>query len=143
MGIQNLKTQFRSLNGPEEPLTVQSDITFDWVWDGFGKQYCYFDAQNYTNDADFTCRAPVTTRLHDSKNHTLQIVLEVSTCKLCAHALLFNLCSASQLCEGGFISTVLHADCSGLATVAQFYCGGPFLWFAACDLGNLLVAQCQ
>lgn len=42
LGIQNEYTGFVSLNGPDSsPIPVNADISFNWDFDGFGKQYCW------------------------------------------------------------------------------------------------------
>ncbi|KAF8073058.1 celI [Scenedesmus sp. PABB004] len=41
-----------------------------------GKLLCFLDGLRYYNDADFTCRPPVSLVLGDAKNHTLTVMLE-------------------------------------------------------------------
>jgi hypothetical protein len=42
LGIQNRLTAFISLDGPElDAIPVNAEISFNWKFDGFGKQYCW------------------------------------------------------------------------------------------------------
>jgi hypothetical protein len=42
LGIQNELTAFISLDGPElDAIPVNAEISFNWKFDGFGKQYCW------------------------------------------------------------------------------------------------------
>jgi hypothetical protein len=42
LGIQNEVTAFISLDGPEiSAIPVNAEISFNWKFDGFGKQYCW------------------------------------------------------------------------------------------------------
>lgn len=78
-GIQNVATAFISLDGPElDKIPVNSELSFNWDWDGFGKQYCFFDGLMYYNAEEFTCKQPLGFTLPDSKNHTLTVMLQVS-----------------------------------------------------------------
>jgi hypothetical protein len=46
LGIQNEVTAFISLDGPEiSAIPVNAEISFNWKFDGFGKQYCWIGEQ--------------------------------------------------------------------------------------------------
>ncbi|WIA29384.1 hypothetical protein OEZ86_011888 [Tetradesmus obliquus] len=76
LGIQNELTAFISLDGPElSAIPVNAEISFNWRFDGFGKQYCWIDGLRYYNDAEFMCKQPLDLTLPNSKNHTLTILL--------------------------------------------------------------------
>jgi hypothetical protein len=46
LGIQNELTAFISLDGPElDVIPVNAEISFNWKFDGFGKQYCWIGAR--------------------------------------------------------------------------------------------------
>jgi hypothetical protein len=49
LGIQNRLTAFISLDGPElDAIPVNAEISFNWKFDGFGKQYCWIGGHRRT-----------------------------------------------------------------------------------------------
>ena len=77
-GVQNGATSFGSLSGPDlDLLPVNSDLTFDWTWaTGFGRQWCFINGARAINDADRSCKSPLTFALPNRLNHTLTILLQ-------------------------------------------------------------------
>jgi hypothetical protein len=142
VGIQNGATRFGSLNGPDlDVLPVNSELSFDWAWEtGFGRQLCWIDGARASNDADRTCKAPLTFMLPNRLNHTLTIVLQArkagSMCRAAArmHARAVGspvlqgrvTVSEHQLLRVPLAPTALSLLCAGRVW-QQPYCGG-WLW---------------
>eukprot|EP00879_Flechtneria_rotunda_P005944 GHRR01006250.1.p1 GENE.GHRR01006250.1~~GHRR01006250.1.p1 ORF type:complete len:628 (+),score=189.15 GHRR01006250.1:1990-3873(+) len=76
LGVQHAPTKFNYLNGPDSTgMAVNSDITFDWDFEGVGLKYCWIDGLKYSNAGENSCVPPLTFALPNTKNHTLTVTM--------------------------------------------------------------------
>ena len=76
MPIQTVKSEIANLEGPSTPVGVGETASFVWETKGYGEQFCYVDGQKVSNSADRVhCESPLTLRVADAGNHTLEVAL--------------------------------------------------------------------
>jgi len=74
--IQTTKSKIANLEGPSTPVGVGEMASFVWETEGYGEQFCYVDGQKVANAADRAhCESPLTLRVVDGGNHTLEVAL--------------------------------------------------------------------
>jgi hypothetical protein len=74
--VQTVKSKIENLEGPSTPVGVGEQASFVWETAGYGEQFCYVDGQKVSNSADRVhCESPLTLRVADGGNHTLEVAL--------------------------------------------------------------------
>jgi hypothetical protein len=74
--ISTSKSKIANLEGPSTPVGVGEQASFVWETEGYGEQFCYVDGTKVSNSADRVhCESPLTLRVADAGNHTLEVAL--------------------------------------------------------------------
>lgn len=89
--IQTIRSKVGEFDGPTTPIGAGESAAFTWTTQGYGEQFCYVDGQKIANAADRVhCESPISLKVADTRDHTLQVVLADVCGDMVANGIVFN-----------------------------------------------------